>query len=43
VLAGAVVLASASMLAACHDDPDNLGEAVEELGDEIADEIDDHT
>jgi hypothetical protein len=49
-LAGAVALASASMLAACHDEPDNLGEAVEEVGDEIedagdeiADEIDDHS
>lgn len=50
VFAGALVLASTSMLAACEDEPDNIGEAVEELGeeieeagDEIADEIDDHS
>ena len=49
-MAGAVVLASTSMLAACEDEPDNIGEAVEELGEEIeeageeiADEIDDHS
>ncbi len=36
-LAGAVALASASLLTACNDEPDNIGEAVEELGDEIED------
>jgi hypothetical protein len=50
-LAGAVALASSSLLmAACNDEPDNLGEAIEEVGDEIEDagdeiedEIDDHS
>ncbi|MFI5320706.1 MAG: hypothetical protein ACHQ6V_14120 [Myxococcota bacterium] len=49
-LAGAVALASVSMLTACRDEPDNVGEAIEELGDEIEDagdeiedEIDDHS
>lgn len=49
-LAGAIAVASLSMLSACRDEPDNLGEAIEELGDEIEDagdeiqdEIDDHS
>ena len=50
-LAGAAfALASVSMLAACRDEPDTVGEAIEELGDEIEDagdevqdEIDDHS
>jgi hypothetical protein len=36
-LAGAAAIAAASMLVACEDEPDNIGEAVEELGDEIED------
>lgn len=50
VLAGALALASVAAFSACKDEPDNLGEAVEELGDEIEDagdeiedEIDDHS
>jgi hypothetical protein len=50
MLAGALALASVSAFAACRDEPDNLGEAIEELGDEIEDagdeiedEIDDHS
>ena len=31
------LLASASQLAACKDDPDNLGEAIEDVGDELED------
>lgn len=50
-LAGAAALfTSASVLTACKDEPDNLGEAIEDLGDEIEDagdeiedEIDDNT
>ncbi|HEU4430461.1 MAG TPA: hypothetical protein VFT98_16995 [Myxococcota bacterium] len=50
-LAGAAALfTSASVLSACEDEPDNLGEAIEEIGDdieeageEIEDEIDDAT
>jgi hypothetical protein len=50
VLARAALFASGSMLAACDDEPDNLGEAIEEMGEDIEeageemkDEIDDNT
>ncbi len=37
----ALILLVAGGLAACEDDPDTVGEAVEELGDEVGDAAED--
>jgi hypothetical protein len=41
-VASALLATAAPWIAAC-DDPDTVGEKIEEAGEEIGDEIDDHT